>query len=236
MKPALEQDKSAKLASRFIFTWGFMSNFHELITGFHSFRNEYLLKDREFFEQLAHGQNPKTLVIACCDSRTDPAIILGCKPGDLFVVRSIAAIVPDKESSGEHDAVIAAIEYGIKHLQVHDIVVMGHSNCGGIHGLLNPEKINADHYISRWVSLACPALERIDHENPCIDETLRGRLCEEGAVLLSIENLLSYEWIHDAVDAGRLCLHAAYYDLQRGTLSLWNSESEDFESVGMTSV
>ncbi len=68
-----------------------MSRFHELITGFHGFRNEYLLKDKEFFEQLAHGQSPKTLVIACCDSRTDPAIILGCKPGDLFVVRSIAA-------------------------------------------------------------------------------------------------------------------------------------------------
>lgn len=117
-----------------------MARFHELITGFHSFRNEYLLRDKEFFEQLAHGQSPKTLVIACCDSRTDPAIILGCKPGDLFVVRSIAAIVPDKDSAGEHDAVIAAIEYGIKHLQVHDIVVMGHSNCGGIHGLLNPEK------------------------------------------------------------------------------------------------
>ena len=102
-----------------------MARFHELITGFHSFRNEYLLRDKEFFEQLAHGQSPKTLVIACCDSRTDPAIILGCKPGDLFVVRSIAAIVPDKDSAGEHDAVIAAIEYGIKHLQVHDIVVMG---------------------------------------------------------------------------------------------------------------
>lgn len=208
-----------------------MSNFHELVSGFHSFRNEYLLKDREFFEQLAHGQSPKTLVIACCDSRTDPAIILGCKPGDLFVVRSIAAIVPNKDSAGEHDAVIAAIEYGIKHLQVHDIVVMGHSNCGGIHGLLNPEKINSEKYISRWVSLACPALERIDHENPGIDAALRGRLCEEGSVLLSIENLLSYDWIHQAVDRGSLCLHAVYYDLQRGTLSLWNSESEDFEAI-----
>ena len=154
-----------------------MARFHELITGFHSFRNEYLLRDKEFFEQLAHGQSPKTLVIACCDSRTDPAIILGCKPGDLFVVRSIAAIVPDKDSAGEHDAVIAAIEYGIKHLQVHDIVVMGHSNCGGIHGLLNPEKIRSEEFISRWVSLALPAVRRIDHENPGIDSRMRCRLC-----------------------------------------------------------
>lgn len=158
-----------------------MSRFHELITGFHGFRNEYLLKDKEFFEQLAHGQSPKTLVIACCDSRTDPAIILGCKPGDLFVVRSIAAIVPDKDSAGKHDAVIAAIEYGIKHLEVHDIVVMGHSNCGGIHGLLNPDKIRSEEFISRWVSLALPAVQRIDHENPGIDARMRCRLCEEGS-------------------------------------------------------
>lgn len=208
-----------------------MSTFHELVTGFHGFRNEYLLKDREFFEQLAHGQSPKTLVIACCDSRTDPAIVLGCKPGDLFVVRSIAAIVPDQKNAGEHDAVIAAIEYGIKHLAVHDIVVMGHSNCGGIFGLLNPEKIRSERYISRWVELALPAVERIDHENPGVDARMRCRLCEEGSVLLSIENLLSYDWIHEAVDAGTLCLHAVYYDLYRGTLSLWNSETEDFEEM-----
>lgn len=208
-----------------------MSRFHELVSGFHDFRNEYLLKDREFFKQLAHGQSPKTLVIACCDSRTDPAILLGCRPGDLFVVRSIAAIVPGKDLAGEHDAVIAAIEYGIKHLQVHDIVVMGHSNCGGVYGLLNPEKIAAENYIRRWVSLAAPAVERIDLENPGIDARMRCRLCEEGAVLLSIDNLLSYEWVLEAVEDGRLCLHAVYYDLQRGTLGLWNSETEDFEEM-----
>ena len=121
----------------------------------------------------------------------------------LFAVRSIAAIVPDKDSAGEHDAVIAAIEYGIKHLQVHDIVVMGHSNCGGIHGLLNPERIRSEEFISRWVSLALPAVRRIDHENPGIDSRMRCRLCEEGAVLLSIENLLSYDWVHEPVQAGR---------------------------------
>ena len=188
-----------------------MSNFHELLEGFHSFRSEYLLKDRAFFEELARGQSPKTLVIACCDSRTDPALVLGCRPGELFVVRSIAAIVPDEASAGEHDAVISAIEYGIKHLQVHDIVVMGHSNCGGIHGLLNLDEINSDRYVSRWVS---------------------ARLCEEGSVLLSIENLFSYEWIDKAVQAGNLNLHAAYYDMTRGMLLLWNSGTEDFEPIG----
>ena len=105
----------------------------------------------------------------------------------------VSVIVPDRESSGEHDAVIAAIEYGIKHLQVHDIVVMGRSNCGGIHWLFNIDKINSERYVNRWVSLACQAVARIEHENPNLEPETRARLCEEGSVLLSIENLLSYD-------------------------------------------
>ena len=77
-----------------------MQSFHDLVGGFHHFRSNYFLKEKEFFEALAHSQNPKTLVIACCDSRTDPAIVLRCKPGDLFVVRSVAAIVPPPEKAG----------------------------------------------------------------------------------------------------------------------------------------
>ena len=80
-----------------------MQNFHDLVGGFHHFRANYFLKEKEFFEALAHSQSPKTMVIACCDSRTDPAIVLGCKPGDLFVVRSVAAIVPPAEKAGEYD-------------------------------------------------------------------------------------------------------------------------------------
>ena len=102
-----------------------MANFHELIEGFHNFREEYLLKETEFFEELKHGQNPHTLVIACCDSRVDPAIILGCRPGDLFVVRSVAALVPHADNASKPDAVMAAVEYGVKHLEVDNIVVMG---------------------------------------------------------------------------------------------------------------
>ncbi len=210
-----------------------MARFHELVSGFHAFRSEYLSRDKAFFQELARGQSPKTLVVACCDSRTDPAIVLGCKPGELFVVRSIAAIVPDEANAGEHDAVVAALEYGVKHLKIHDIVVMGHSNCGGIFGLLHPETIANDRYINRWVSLAGPAVRRIDHENPQAQGELRCRLCEEGAVLLSIENLLSYAWIRSAVEAGSLCLHAAYYDLHRGMLALWNSGTEDYEELAL---
>lgn len=206
-----------------------MQNFHDLVGGFHHFRANYFLKEKEFFDALAHSQSPKTLVIACCDSRTDPAIVLGCKPGDLFVVRSVAAIVPPPEKAGEYDAVMAAVEYGVKHLDVDHIVVMGHSNCGGIAGLFNPQAIRKERFTSKWISLACSAVERINEENSQEDLAQRIRLSEEAAVLLSIENLLSYPWIEEAVKAQTLSLHALYYDMREGTLNVWNSEMENFE-------
>ena len=114
-----------------------MPGFHDLIERFHNFREDVLLKERDFFHQLAHGQAPKTLVIACCDSRVDPAILMGVRPGDLFVVRSIAALVPAQDEAQHPDAVMAAVEYGVKHLDVDNIIVMGHANCGGIHAALH---------------------------------------------------------------------------------------------------
>ena len=127
------------------------TNFHDLIQGFHNFKANTLLQEAEFFDRLAHGQNPKTLVIACCDSRADPAILMGCKPGDLFVVRNVAALVPSEEEAGSPDAVLAAVEYAVKHLDIHHVIVMGHSNCGGIQGLLHKEKIANERHTSGWV-------------------------------------------------------------------------------------
>ena len=141
-----------------------MGSFHELIAGFHNFQESYLLKEKEFFDQLAHGQKPKSLVIACCDSRVDPAILLGGKPGDLFVVRSIAALIPPVGLSSPRDAVMSALEYGVKHLDVDHLIVMGHSACGGIHAALFPEKIEKEFFLSRWVQMAHPVSEELRRE------------------------------------------------------------------------
>lgn len=211
-----------------------MQNFHELIQGFHNFKEEYFLREREFFSALVHGQSPKTLVIACCDSRVDPAILMGCRPGDLFVVRSIAAIVPNEEQAGEHDAVVSAVEYGVKHLDIRNIIVMGHSNCGGIHGLLHPSTVAKERYISRWLCLAHPVLEELEHEDPNEPAPIRARRCEEGAVLMSIDNLLSFDWIKSRVDAGTLELHALYYDMADGMMNVWNPVKEDFEPATLS--
>ncbi len=210
-----------------------MQNFHELIHGFHNFKEEYFLQEKEFFDRLSHGQSPKTLVIACCDSRVDPAILLGCRPGDLFVVRNIAALVPEEGKGGTHDAVMAAVEYGVKHLKVNHIIVMGHSSCGGIHALMHPEAVENEAFIKGWVSIASPVLEELEAEVPDETEHSRHRRCEEGAVLMSIDNLLSYHWVQEAVTGGTLALHALYYDMKDGHLFIWNAEKEDFECPAM---
>ena len=157
-----------------------------------------------------------------------------CRPGDLFVARSIAAIVPDVEKAGEHDAVVSAVEYAVKHLDVRNIIVMGHSNCGGIHGLLHPEVVSKEPYISRWLCLAHPVLEELEHEDPDEPADVRARRCEEGTVLQSIDSLLSYDWVKSRVDAGTLALHALYYDLASGTMYVWNAEAEDFEATKLS--
>lgn len=175
-----------------------MDNFHKLIEGFHNFKQTYFLKERQYFESLEKAQNPKTLVVACCDSRVDPAILLHCKPGDLFVIRNVAALVPAVTQASNPCSVMSAIEYGVN-LNVEHIVVMGHSHCGGIHGLMAPETIAGETYIQDWVGIASPALERLQAITGDEDEKTRSRHCEEGAVLISLDNLLSYPWIAERV-------------------------------------
>lgn len=209
-----------------------MPGFHDLIARFHFFREDVLLKERDFFAELARGQAPKTLVVACCDSRADPAILMGVKPGDLFVVRSIAAIVPASGESAGPDAVMAAVEYGVKHLGVANIIVMGHSNCGGVHAALHPEAVESEPYIFNWVRLAQGVVDEEKNEHPVwkTPHELQRR-CEEGVVLNSINNLLSYEWVAEKVAAGTLALHALYYDMHEAMLHVWNHEREDFEAT-----
>ena len=206
-----------------------MDNFHKLIEGFPNFKQTYFLKERQYFESLEKAQNPKTLVVACCDSRVDPAILLHCKPGDLFVIRNVAALVPAVTQASNPCSVMSAIEYGVKHLNVEHIVVMGHSHCGGIHGLMAPETIAGETYIQDWVGIASPALERLQAITGDEDEKTRSRHCEEGAVLISLDNLLSYPWIAERVKNGQLKLHALYYDLSEGNLYRFSPDSEDFE-------
>ncbi len=145
------------------------------------------------------------------------------------MIRNVAALVPAVTQASNPCSVMSAIEYGVKHLNVEHIVVMGHSHCGGIHGLMTPESIAGETYIQDWVSIASPALERLQAMTGDEDEKTRSRRCEEGAVLISLDNLLSYPWIAERVKNGQLKLHALYYDLSEGNLYRFSPDSEDFE-------
>ncbi len=210
-----------------------MKGFHSLLAGFQNFKNEYYLEDTEFYSALKHGQNPHCLLIACCDSRVDPALLFKCKPGEIFVVRNVAALVPAANDISGPDAVLAAAEYAVKHLKVKHIIVMGHSNCGGIAGLLKSEAIKEEKHLCSWLSIATPTLKRLSNLTNDEGPKLRCRHCEEGAILLSINNLLSYDWIRERVDQKKLELHALYFDLGEGNLHRYNPETEDFEILSI---
>ncbi|MCD8339600.1 MAG: carbonic anhydrase [Burkholderiales bacterium] len=206
-----------------------MKNFHLLIKGFQNFKKEFYAEDRNFYEDLKHGQKPLCLVISCCDSRVDPAILLDCNPGELFVVRNVAALIPAEGQVSGPNSVLAAVEYGINHLHIKHIIVMGHSNCGGIAGLMNPHAICNESFIFTWLTIANSALDRINELTEDDDARTRSRHIEEGAILLSINNLLSYDWIREKVDRKELELHALYIDIEEGNLYAYDPVSEDFE-------
>lgn len=205
-----------------------MKSFHHFLGGFKSFKEDFIGEDAAYFEDLHRGQAPKALVIGCCDSRVDPALLMDCKPGDIFVVRNVAALVPNKAEVGDKDAVMAAIEYGVKHLDLEHIIVIGHSNCGGIHGLMDPHCIAHEDHIANWVSIASPALARLEEDLEGETHEERHRRCEEGAVLISIDNLLSYDWIARRVAEHKLMLHAWYFDIKGADLYAYDPAKEDF--------
>src|ERR1700733_1757799 len=129
--------------------------FKKIIEGYQQFRKKYALGDKAIMESLSdQGQQPKMMVVACCDSRVDPALILQCDPGDLFVVRNVANIVPPYEKDEAHHGTSAALEFGIRSLGIQHLVLLGHSQCGGIEALLDHSRgIKDNDFISSWVSL-----------------------------------------------------------------------------------
>lgn len=209
-----------------------MHDIARFIAGFKRFQQNYFCDGQQLFEGLKSGQKPRVLVIACSDSRVDPAILTDCAPGDLFVVRNIANLVPPYEPDATHHGVSAALEYAVKHLQVQHVIVMGHGGCGGIHALLDPAQAEENsEFIGRWVDIAARARDQVDAAMPDADQATRQKACEEASVLVSLENLLSFPWLKEAVDAGQLSLHGWYFDLQRGELRSYLPETRSFEPL-----
>jgi carbonic anhydrase len=196
-----------------------------LIKGYKRFKNKYF-KNTKSFENLVNSQKPKALVIACCDSRVDPAIITDCDPGDLFVVRNIANLVPP---FGSDCNTSAALEFGVKVLEVNDIIVLGHSNCGGIHALMKKqEKKDSSSSVSKWVDIAKPAKKSVlkQDSNSSLEEKIYH--CEKKSLLISLNNLKTFPWINKRVLENKLFLHAWYFDLATGAIETYKSSSDKF--------
>ena len=187
----------------------------DLIAGYRRFRASTWQTERGRFEALSRlGQRPRALIIACSDSRTDPQMVFNARPGELFVVRNVANIVPPYGPDDHPHGVSSAIEFAVRSLKVREIVVLGHAMCGGIQALLNGAPSEVSDFVGQWVSIAEPARQRAMAAPP----EQRQQVCEHEAVRLSLDNLLTFPWIKDALDAGHLTLHGCFFDIRSGLL------------------
>ncbi|KAI9326053.1 putative carbonic anhydrase [Zopfochytrium polystomum] len=176
--------------------------------------------------------SPKMLLIACCDSRVDPAIISDCDPGDLFVVRNVANLVAPYTPDDNHHGVSAALEYAVKTLAVSSIVIMGHTRCGGIEALMNGiVESKVTEFIGPWMRVAMKAKERVVRHFSDHPPAFQLRACEHASILLSLENLVTYPWIRDRVAAGSLSIHGWYFDFEEGEMLAWNADTHVFEPL-----
>ena len=211
-----------------------MTTPQNLIEGFHRFREQHFTDSDTLYRQLVQeGQAPKILVVACCDSRVDPALVLNCAPGDLFVIRNVANLVPPAESrSGGRHGTSAALEFGVRILGVEHIIVLGHAHCGGIHALMSGHQTdNDDSFINSWMRLAKDARTRTEQALPDAAPEDLARACEQHAILDSLDNLMTFPWIRERVEQGKLTLHGWYFDIECGELLGYNQTSRKFEAL-----
>jgi carbonic anhydrase len=203
-----------------------------LIEGFQRFRERHFAEDSVQFQNLVQfGQTPKALVVACCDSRVDPALVLDCAPGDLFVVRNVANLVPPAENQGHYHGTSAALEFGVKDLAVRHIIVLGHAQCGGIHALLEGSVDKEESFIAEWMGIADAAREQVEREHANASSEVRHRACEQQAILVSLDNLRTFSWVRERVEQGKLALHGWYFDIERGELLGYDATTGKFEPL-----
>ena len=200
------------------------------LAGFARFQEKYFAGDDTIFARLRQGQSPRALVISCCDSRADPGMLMGAGPGDIFVVRNVANLVPPYRNGAEMPGIRADIEFAVKSLNVEHIIILGHSGCGGIRALMDGEGITANNFefIGAWVSIAAAARERVLRELASEPEAVQATACGQWAIALSLGNLLTFPWIRERVEAGTLALHGWYFDIDAGELLAYSPQTSSF--------
>ena len=201
-----------------------------LVKGFQRFREEHFESNDSLYQQLVkEGQTPKTLVVGCCDSRVDPALVLDCEPGDLFVIRNVANLVPPVEGRAGHHGTTAALEYGVRILGVYHIIVLGHAQCGGIGALVRSGGVsNPGSFIDDWMCLVESARSSVMKDMPTATLKEQTRACEQRSILVSLANLMTFTWVRERVEAGNLTLHGWYFDIEHGQLLRYDTTAAEF--------
>ena len=199
------------------------NSFIKMLQGYQLFRRKYASGDNSVMQYLSnYGQQPEVMVVSCCDSRVDPALILQCDPGDLFVVRNVANVIPPYEKDEAHHGTSAALEFGICFLKVKHLILLGHSQCGGIQVLLNNnnDEIKND-FIKNWVSLI--KTKRIETQDA--DDYAKLALNK------SLQNCLTFPWINSKVLQKELAIHLWFFDVKKGQIFTYSGTSEEYQPL-----
>lgn len=216
-----------------------MPEFRALIDGYRRFRQDSYIQHRRRWDALANkGQAPKVMVIACCDSRVDPTAIFDSEPGQMFVLRNVANLVPPFDLAGtRYGAASAALEYAVLQLQVHHIVVLGHARCGGIGAAISGD-FDRDggqdaSFIGKWMSMIRPARDQVMAAYRIAPDIDPQRALELAAIRHSIHNLRTFPFVADAEARGDVKLQGAFFDIADGILRVLDSQTDRFEPVAM---
>lgn len=211
-----------------------MDAIERMLSGYRAFRDgmpdDHAQKLRQLVEA---GQKPQAAVIACSDSRVDPALVFRAEPGDIFMIRNVANLVPPMEEEGTFHGTSAALEFAVLGLDVPNIIVLGHAHCGGIHAMIRGKEIIKDgyHFVPAWVSMLSSAHRRVLATMPDATPEETQRACEKNSVLVSLENLTTFPWIRERMTERTLKLHGWFFDIETAKLEIYDSKSGRFESV-----
>lgn len=203
-----------------------------LVAGFKRFRLKYFEGENSIYRKLSAGQTPKTLIIGCSDSRVDPAIISSASPGDLFVIRNVANLVPPFEDKEGFHGVSSAIEFAVVNLKVENVIVLGHRQCGGIRALVTGIRNPEPSFISRWVRIAEEAKQTVLKKYKNADTDTLCNHCEMESIRVSIKNLRTFPFVQQAIKERQLNIIGTYFDLEEGRLLELNETTGDFVVLG----
>ncbi len=204
----------------------------QLLEGYRAFRTQRLPVEQSRYKELSvRGQSPEVMVIGCCDSRVSPEVIFDAHPGELFVVRNIANLVPVYQPDSNAHGVSAALEFAVSVLRVPHIVVLGHAQCGGVRALIDKaEPLSPGDFIGKWMAMFIKPGEVVEQRPHETMQDFTTRI-EKAAVFRSLENLMTFPFVRTRVESGQLQLHGAYFGVAEGSLFVLDKQTKEFKSA-----